>query len=273
MLEALHFQEGVMETTQCAHVGTLVEDRSAGTVCTNCGEVVSVFIEEDYKEWRRDSVCDTKNGPKMTRQDANFLQAACERLSLPADQYRVHVENYFQRQMPKVYERNKQAFLAALIVVISRMLNHPRIGKEVAVAVGLRQEDIHREMKGIEKVMESTMNPFQDTGVAMGGDIVPRILATLFVQEPIGVPIKDRRKFVARAKRLANEIEDSAILGGRTPSTIAAVAVYMTKSDSGTSVWTKTQVARAAHLSSFTLSKAIGFYCAGLAMQAPEPEF
>ena len=258
-----------MEAPRCAHVGTVVEAKGAGTVCTSCGLVLSCLMEEDPAEWRRDVACVMNStGPRLTRHDRDYLQAACDRLSLPADEYCAHAESYFDRRTPKVYERNKRAFLAALIVIISRVMNHPRTAKEVALIIGLRQEDIYRELKAIEKGMSA----FAEPGVAGGGDIVPRIITALCAEGPVAVPMMDRRGLIVRARRTASIIEDSAILGGRNPSTIAAVAVYMTKFEDGTSGWTKTQIARAAHLSPSTLSKAIGSYCCDSGSECSEPQ-
>jgi transcription initiation factor TFIIIB Brf1 subunit/transcription initiation factor TFIIB len=258
-----------MEAPGCAHIGTVVEAKGAGSVCTSCGLVLSCLMEEDPAEWRPDVACVMKcTGPRLTRRDRDFLQAACDRLSLPADEYRAHVESYFDRRTPKVYERNKRAFIAALIVIITRVMTHPRTAKKVALAIGLRKEDINRELKAIEKGMSA----FAEPGVAGGGEIVPRIITALCGDGPVAVPMADWRRLIMRARRMANIIEDSAILGGRTPSTIAAVAVSMTKFEDETSGWTKTQIARAAHLSPSTLSKAIGSYGCDLGNECSEPQ-
>jgi transcription initiation factor TFIIIB Brf1 subunit/transcription initiation factor TFIIB len=87
-----------------------------------------------------------------------------------------------------VYERNKRAFLAALIVTVSRTLNHPRVAKEVASVLGLRQGDVHREVKGIEKALGRSMGACDDMGVATAGDIVPRIMRSSSRGTPRGWP-------------------------------------------------------------------------------------
>lgn len=251
-----------MEAAPCAHVGTLVEDRAAGTVCTSCGLIVSCVVEEGYCGSVAVATQERgQNGPGLNRRDVEFVHAACERLLLPSDEYRARIDEYVRERKPKVYQRNRRAFLAALIVMISRAMSHPRIPKEVALYVGLRREDVYREVKGIERAMQHATCAFDDQGVAMGRDIVPRILSALFAEEPSAVPPTDRRKIMMRARCMADEIEDSLLLSGRTPSTIAAVAVYETNfSEGGPSGWSKVQVAKAAHLSSCTLAKAISAY-------------
>jgi hypothetical protein len=85
--------------------------------------------------------------------------------------------------------------------------------------------------------------------------------------------MKDRRKAITNGRRMADVIDDSGILGGRTPSTIAAVAVHSTKLETGDAGWDKVEVARAAHLAPSTLSKAIGIYDEESGAQSVQPEF
>ncbi|GAQ87954.1 hypothetical protein KFL_003890250 [Klebsormidium nitens] len=229
----------MMDAERCAHVGTLVEARGAGTVCTSCGLVVSSIIEEETTGGVVASAPVSILESRLRRRDVDFLIAACERLCLPVDEYRAQVENYLGVRRPKVYERNKRAFLAALIVTLSRSLNHPRVTKEVASVLGLRQGAVYREVKGIEKASGRTMDASDDTGVAKAGDIVPRIMTVLFAWDPARVAMKDRRKAITNARRMADVIDDSGILGGRTPSTIAAVAVHMTELETGEAGWNK----------------------------------
>lgn len=260
-------EQGVME---CTHIGTLVEARGAGTVCTECGLVVSSLMEEGCTGPLYAAASEVNlSRPKLSKKDLDFLSVACERLGLPSDEYYAQVSNFFAERAPRVYERNKRAYLAALIVVVSRAMHHPRVGKEVALALGLRNQDVHRELRGIDRVMLESES--YDVGVARSSDIVPRIMTALFLEGPTPMPMCDRRRFIARARSTADAIEDAATLNGRTPSTIAGVAIYLTGLTRESKRWRKVQIARAAHVTPSTLSKAIVAYGHNLRASA-EPE-
>jgi hypothetical protein len=90
-----------MDAERCAHAGTLVEARGAGTVCTSCGLVVSSIIEEDDTDGVVASAPVSRRESRLRRRDTDFLFAACERLCLPADEYRAQIENYLGVRRPK----------------------------------------------------------------------------------------------------------------------------------------------------------------------------
>jgi len=235
----------------------LAEDYRAGDmICTECGLVVGDRVIDVGSEWRtfsndkdskdRSRVGDVENrllsggdlstmiGPSTSGQDNGYskfnqrrqtnatdraLVQAFREITSMADRINLtgNIVHKAKANFKEVYEgktlkgRSNDAIAAACLYIACRQESVPRTFKEVCAISRVSKKEIGRCFKLIIKTMEKSVN------VITSADFMARFCCNLNLPTTIQTA----------AAHIAKKSVDLDLVGGRSPLSLAAAAIYM----------------------------------------------
>lgn len=156
------------------------------------------------------------------------ISQMCEADSLPRT-----VQDAAKQAYKLVFEqsslrsRSQQSVMAASIIVACRHARVPRTFKEIAVLTGVPPQDIGKTFKLMQRILQN--NP-SDTLGALGGDSSSLQSSQTRAEDlmrrfcsRLGLSMQTTRA----AEYIARRIRDEGTLAGRSPTSVAAAAIYM----------------------------------------------